>query len=59
MNANIVQQFMRFAQTFNGDPKQQIQQMMNSGQVSQEQYDNAVRMAQQIQQMLPSSAHRR
>lgn len=56
---NIVQQFMQFAQTFNGDPKQQVQQMLNSGQISQEQYNQAVQTAQQLQQMLPSSAHRR
>lgn len=41
-----------------GDPNQMIQQMMNSGRVSQAQYDNAVRMAQQIQKMLTPSGHR-
>lgn len=41
-----------------GDPNQMIQQMMNSGRVSQSQYDQAVRMAQQIQQMLTPSGHR-
>lgn len=33
------------------DPNQQIQQMLNNGQVTQEQYNRAVSMAQQIQQM--------
>ena len=28
-----------------GDPNQMIQQMLNSGRVSQAQYDNAVKMA--------------
>lgn len=41
-----------------GDPNQMIQQMLNSGRVSQNQYDQAVRMAQQIQQMLTPSGHR-
>ena len=41
-----------------GDPNQMIQQMLNSGRVSQSQYDQAVRMAQQIQQMLTPSGHR-
>ena len=41
-----------------GDPNQMIQQMLNSGRVSQSQYDNAVRMAQQIQTMLTPSGHR-
>ena len=41
-----------------GDPNQMIQQMMNSGRVSQAQYDNAVKMAQQIQQMLAPGGRR-
>ena len=41
-----------------GDPNQMIQQMMNSGRVSQAQYDNAVKMAQQIQKMLAPGGHR-
>lgn len=41
-----------------GDPNQMIQQLMNSGRVSQSQYDNAVKMAQQIQQMLAPGGRR-
>ena len=41
-----------------GDPNQMIQQLMNSGRVSQAQYDNAVKMAQQIQQMLAPGGRR-
>lgn len=41
-----------------GDPNQMIQQMLNSGRVSQQQYDNAVKMAQQIQGMLAPGGHR-
>ena len=55
----IVQEFIRFKSNFHGDPQAQIQQLLNSGRVSQEQYDRAVKMAQQLQQMLPPSAHRR
>ncbi len=49
---------MQFMQQLNelkskgGDPNQMIQQMLNSGRVTQAQYDNAVKRAQQIQQML-------
>lgn len=50
--AQMVQQFRQFQRTFKGDPRQQVQQMLNSGQVSQAQYDNAVKMAQQLQAML-------
>lgn len=34
------------------DPNAMIQQMLNSGRVSQEQYNTAVQQAQQIQQMM-------
>lgn len=49
---NILQQFMRFKQTFQGDPRQQVQQLLNSGQVSQAQYNQAVQIARQLQNML-------
>ena len=55
---------MQFMQQLNqlkskgGDPNQMIQQMLNSGRVSQSQYDNAVKMAQQIQQMLTPGGRR-
>lgn len=34
------------------DPNQKIQEMLNSGQVSQQQYNYAVQRAQQLQQLL-------
>ena len=49
---NIFQQFMQFRQNFRGDPRQQVQQLMNSGKITQEQYNNAVQMAQQLQRMM-------
>lgn len=58
INPNMIQQFMQFAQTFNGDPRMQIQQMLNSGQVSQTQYNQAVQLAQQLQRMLPQFVHK-
>lgn len=58
INPMMIQQFLQFKQSFRGDARSQIQQMLNSGRISQEQYDNAVRMAQQLQSMLPPSAHR-
>lgn len=48
----MVQQFRQFQQGFRGNAQQQVQQLLNSGQVSQAQYDNAVKMANQLQQML-------
>ena len=49
---NLVQQFQQFRNSFRGDPRQQIQQMRSSGRVTQEQYNNAMRMAQQMQNLL-------
>ena len=49
---NILQRFQQFQQMFRGDPRQQVQQLLNSGKVSQNQYNNAVQMAQQLQRMI-------
>lgn len=49
---DIIQQFNQFRQNFRGNPQQQIQQMLNSGKVSQAQYNAAVQKAQQLQRLL-------
>ena len=49
---NVLQRFQQFKQMFTGDPKQQVQQLLNSGKVSQTQYNQAVQMANQLRQML-------
>ena len=41
-----------------GDPEQMIQEMLNSGKVSQAQYDSAVKQANQIMPMLAPSGRR-
>ena len=48
----LFNQFQQFRNSFRGDARQQIQQMMKSGQVTQAQYDNAVQTAQQFYRML-------
>lgn len=50
--ANIIQRFQQFQQMFRGDPRQQVQQLLNSGRVSQAQYNQAVQMAQTLQRMM-------
>ena len=50
-NNGIMQRFQQFQQMFRGDPRQQIQQMLNSGKITQGQYNQAVQMAQQIKRM--------
>ena len=49
---DIMTSFNRFKSMFNGDPQQQVQQLLNSGKVSQEQYNNAVQRANQLYQMM-------
>ena len=49
---DIVEQFLQFKQAFTGDPRQQVQQLLNSGKVSQEQYNDAVAKAKQLQSLL-------
>lgn len=48
----IMQRLQQFRQTITGDPRQQVQQLLNSGRVSQQQYNQAVQMANQIQRMI-------
>ena len=45
---NMLQQFQKFQQTFSGDPKAKVMQMLNSGKITQEQFDKASQMANQI-----------
>lgn len=49
---NIVNQFNQFRQSFQGDPKQRVQQLLNSGQMSQAQFNQLSQMATQFQNML-------
>ena len=44
----LMQRFQQFQKSFSGNPAQQIQQMMNSGKISQPMYNQAVQMAQQF-----------
>ena len=52
MQNGILQRFQQFQQQFRGDPRQAVQQMLNSGKISQGQYNQAVQMAQQLQRMM-------
>ena len=50
--SNFWQRLNQLKQTFKGDPNEQIQKMLNSGQITQAQYNNAVRQAEQIRKMM-------
>lgn len=45
---SMLQQFAQFKQNFRGNPQQIIQQMMQSGKISQEQFDKAVQTANRL-----------
>ena len=49
---NIIQQFNQFKQNFRGNPQEQVQQLLNSGKVTQAQYDQAVQKARMLQGIL-------
>lgn len=45
---DFITQFMQFRKEFQGDPKQMIQKMLNNGQITQEQLNNAMNKANQL-----------
>lgn len=49
---DFLQRFQQFKNSFRGNPQEQVQQLLNSGKVTQQQYDNAVRLAQQMQNFM-------
>ena len=48
---DIISQFNQFKRNFNGNPQQMIQQMLNNGQISQEQLNNAVQQANRLKNL--------
>ena len=48
----MIQRLNQFRQSFNGDAKQQVQQLLNSGKMTQNQYNQLSQLATQIQNML-------
>ena len=50
---NLLAQVQQFKQSFNGDPNQTINQMLQSGKVTQEQVNRATQIANQMKWMLP------
>lgn len=54
----IVKQFLQFKSTFQGDARQQVEQLLNNGSITQDQYNKAVQEAQALQQMLSLSGRK-
>lgn len=51
LNNNLISKFQQFRQSFQGDARQQVQNLLNSGRVSQEQYNRAVQQANELQKV--------
>lgn len=49
---NVIEQYNQFKSNFQGDPKQQVQNLLNSGQMSQDQFNQLSSMAQAFQTLL-------
>ena len=50
---NMINQFNQFKSSFTGDPRQQVQQLLNDGKMSQNQLNQLMQMANQFQNLLP------
>lgn len=48
----MIQQFIQFANGFKGNPQEEVQRLLNSGQMTQEQYNALQGQATQFQQLL-------
>lgn len=49
---NLIQRYHQFRANFQGDPQQQVQQLLNSGRMSQEQFNQLAGLANQFQRLL-------
>lgn len=47
----FISQFNEFRKNFTGNPQEQIQQMLNSGRITQAQYNQAVQRANALKSM--------
>ena len=50
--ANLIQQAKQMQQTFKGDPKLEVERLIKSGQMSQDQFNQYSQIANQIMQMM-------
>jgi hypothetical protein len=51
-NQELLRKFNQFRQGISGDPREQVQRLLNSGRVTQDQYNNAVRIAEQLRRII-------
>ena len=48
----VMTQYNQFRSNFQGDPKQKVQELLDSGRMSQEQFNQLSMMAQQFQSLI-------
>lgn len=49
-SSNMFQRFLQFRNSFNGDPKAEVEKLLQSGKMTQEQLQQYTSMAQQMMQ---------
>lgn len=48
----FMSRFQAFRQAFQGNPQEQVQRLLNSGRITQEQYNRAVQMANELSKLM-------
>lgn len=51
-NNDLISQFNKFKSSFQGNPREKVQQLLDSGQMSQAEYERLSKMATQLQSIL-------
>ena len=49
---NLINQFSQFRSTFSGNPQMQVQNLLQSGQMSQEQFNQLAQMATKLRSLI-------
>lgn len=49
---NIINQYRQFRQSFSGNPKQEVMNLLQSGRINQQQLNQFQQMAQQLQAVM-------
>lgn len=49
---NFLNQFNQFKSTFTGNPEQQVKQLLSSGRISQEQFNQFAQTANQLRKLI-------
>lgn len=49
---NMIQRFRQFQNSFQGDPKAEVEKLVQSGKISQQQLNQLQQMAGQVQQLM-------